>query len=96
MMQKFAKKFEYLIEYNIFASRWLQAPLYLGLIIAQIAYTIKFLHTLYHALAEAAAVLDFGGEISKLFNKINLQQVRHAVKTNQQLIFATLFHTLDE
>ena len=32
----------------IFASRWLQAPLYLGLIVAQAVYVIQFLRELVH------------------------------------------------
>jgi uncharacterized protein (TIGR00645 family) len=32
----------------IFASRWLQAPLYLGLIVAQIVYVVVFLVDLWH------------------------------------------------
>ncbi|OFW99423.1 MAG: TIGR00645 family protein [Alphaproteobacteria bacterium RIFCSPHIGHO2_12_FULL_66_14] len=32
----------------IFASRWLQVPLYLGLIVAQIVYVILFLKELWH------------------------------------------------
>ncbi|SJM62622.1 TIGR00645 family protein [Gulosibacter sp. 10] len=34
--------------YVIFASRWLQAPLYLGLIVAQLLYVIVFLVELWH------------------------------------------------
>ena len=32
----------------IFASRWLQVPLYLGLIVAQVVYVILFLKELWH------------------------------------------------
>ncbi|RZI64364.1 MAG: YqhA family protein [Variovorax sp.] len=38
----------------IFASRWLQLPLYLGLIVAQAVYVVHFLLELWH-LVEAAA-----------------------------------------
>ncbi|HCX85434.1 MAG TPA: hypothetical protein DHV14_09960 [Micrococcales bacterium] len=34
----------------IFASRWLQAPLYLGLIIAQIVYVVQFAKELVHLI----------------------------------------------
>lgn len=34
----------------IFASRWLQLPIYIGLILAQIVYTFKFLKTLWHLI----------------------------------------------
>jgi uncharacterized membrane protein YqhA len=37
----------------IFASRWLQLPLYLGLIVAQAVYVVHFLVELWH-LVEAA------------------------------------------
>ncbi|MFC6355179.1 TIGR00645 family protein [Luethyella okanaganae] len=37
-----------LIGYAIFASRWLQAPLYLGLIVAQAIYVIVFMIELWH------------------------------------------------
>ncbi|UOQ88808.1 TIGR00645 family protein [Agromyces endophyticus] len=36
------------IGYSIFASRWLQAPLYLGLIVAQAIYVWVFLKELWH------------------------------------------------
>ncbi|WP_460795765.1 TIGR00645 family protein [Microbacterium sp. GXF0217] len=36
----------------IFVSRWLQAPLYLGLIVAQVVYVIVFMVELWHLIAE--------------------------------------------
>ncbi|MFF2390518.1 TIGR00645 family protein [Agromyces sp. NPDC058064] len=42
-----------LIGYAIFASRWLQAPLYLGLIVAQAIYVVVFLVELWHLGEEA-------------------------------------------
>jgi len=36
--------------YFIFASRWLQAPLYLGLIIAQLVYVVVFMIDLWHLI----------------------------------------------
>lgn len=41
------------VEYIIFASRWLQAPLYLGLILAQAIYTYKFVVELIHITGSA-------------------------------------------
>jgi uncharacterized protein (TIGR00645 family) len=38
----------------IFASRWLQAPLYLGLIVAQVVYVIQFMAELKHLVLEVA------------------------------------------
>ena len=38
------------LETSIFASRWLQAPLYTGLIIAQMVYVCQFMRELWHLL----------------------------------------------
>ena len=40
----------------IFASRWLQLPLYLGLIVAQAVYVFLFMKELWHLIANAAAL----------------------------------------
>lgn len=37
-----------LFSITIFASRWLQAPLYAGLIVAQLVYVYKFMGEVYH------------------------------------------------
>ena len=41
----------------IFFSRWLQLPLYLGLIVAQAVYVVHFLRELWHLLG---ATFGFG------------------------------------
>ncbi|MCX6956620.1 MAG: YqhA family protein, partial [Verrucomicrobia bacterium] len=41
---------ERLVEGSIFSSRWLQAPLYLGLIVAQMVYVCQFFAELWHML----------------------------------------------
>lgn len=41
-----------MLGYLIFASRWLQAPLYIGLIVAQLIYVIVFWVDLFHLLAD--------------------------------------------
>lgn len=38
---------------SIFSSRWLQAPLYVGLIIAQAIYAFKFVEEVYHLVLQA-------------------------------------------
>lgn len=48
------KHVESLLEKIIFSSRWLQAPLYVGLIIAQSIYVYQFLLELWHLLHSAA------------------------------------------
>ena len=42
----------------IFGSRWLQLPLYLGLIVAQGVYVILFLKELWHLILHAATVSE--------------------------------------
>ena len=39
----------------IFSSRWLQLPLYLGLIVAQCVYVMLFLKELWHLLTHATS-----------------------------------------
>ncbi|GAB3599566.1 TIGR00645 family protein [Microbacterium tumbae] len=39
----------------IFVSRWLQAPLYIGLIIAQLVYVVVFMVELWHLIVEVVA-----------------------------------------
>jgi len=52
------KKFEILIENIIFSSRWLQAPLYFGLIIGGLLYTYKFLVELIHLILTINAITE--------------------------------------
>ena len=53
-MSKPDSPFEQLLERSIFASRWLQAPLYVGLIVAQGIYVYQFFVELWHLLHSAA------------------------------------------
>lgn len=46
------------MESLIFASRWLQAPLYLGLIAAQGVYVYKFLRELVHLVVDAPGMTE--------------------------------------
>ena len=47
-----ASKIETWLERSIFASRWIQAPAYAGLIVASALYTYKFLAELVHLTTE--------------------------------------------
>jgi len=47
-----------LIEKLIFGSRWLQAPLYLGLIVAQGVYVFQFMIELVHLVARTGHLSD--------------------------------------
>ncbi len=46
------------MEVFIFWSRWLQAPLYLGLIVAQGVYVFQFMHELAHLVTKAGTLTE--------------------------------------
>jgi uncharacterized protein (TIGR00645 family) len=54
-MGKPNNKLETLLEKTIFASRWLQAPLYVGLIVAQGIYVYQFFVELWHLFHAAVS-----------------------------------------
>jgi uncharacterized protein (TIGR00645 family) len=56
----------------IFASRWLQLPLYLGLIAAQAVYVVHFLVELWHLIEAAAGSQE---ALQKLVSSIGYQHV---------------------
>lgn len=45
-------------EYGIFLSRWTQAPLYVGLIVAQCVYVFIFMKELIHLIATANTITE--------------------------------------
>lgn len=51
-------KTQHVISKFIFWSRWLQAPLYIGLILALAAYTYRFGYELYHILRDVHQLDD--------------------------------------
>lgn len=51
-------KFEEKMENMIFASRWLQAPLYVGLVVASVLYVYKFIMELIHLSAEIHSISE--------------------------------------
>jgi uncharacterized protein (TIGR00645 family) len=46
------------LSWLIFSSRWMQLPLYLGLIIAQVVYVILFLKELWHLILGATSLSE--------------------------------------
>jgi len=48
--------FEKRVERVIFFSRWLQMPIYLGLIVATIMYSIKFMIQLWHLVSDFSSL----------------------------------------
>ena len=52
------KKIENALESFVFASRWVQAPLYAGLVVGMVLYSYKFLVELVHLISEINEVSD--------------------------------------
>lgn len=59
----------------IFSSRWLQAPLYIGLIIAQVIYVIVFLVDLWHLVTDVFHNIDHLDENSIMLSVLGLIDV---------------------
>lgn len=76
----------------IFASRWLQLPLYLGLIIAQAVYVVHFLVELTH-LVEAA----FGSQtaLQALINSIGYKTDAPITTLNETVIMLVVLALID-
>ncbi|HVR50922.1 MAG TPA: TIGR00645 family protein [Pseudorhodoferax sp.] len=76
----------------IFASRWLQLPLYLGLIIAQAVYVVHFLVELLH-LVEAA----FGNQtaLQALINSIGYKTDAPITTLNETVIMLVVLALID-
>ena len=51
-------KFEKKLEQFIFFSRWLQMPVYLGLIVASIMYAVKFMKELWHLITDFSTLTE--------------------------------------
>jgi uncharacterized protein (TIGR00645 family) len=52
------KKFENALESLVFASRWVQAPMYIGLIVASVLYAYKFLVELVHITTHINSITE--------------------------------------
>ncbi|RZL64566.1 MAG: TIGR00645 family protein [Variovorax sp.] len=76
----------------IFASRWLQLPLYLGLIVAQAVYVMHFLKELWH-LVEAA----FGNQhaLELLVTSIGYKTTAPVTTLNETVIMLVVLALID-
>ncbi len=76
----------------IFASRWLQLPLYLGLILAQAVYVVHFWVELWH-LIEAA----FGDQqaLAQLISSIGYKSTVQVVSLNETIIMLVVLALID-
>lgn len=76
----------------IFASRWLQLPLYLGLIAAQAVYVVHFLLELLH-LVEAAAGSQTA--LQQLISSIGYKATTQVTALNETIIMLVVLALID-
>lgn len=76
----------------IFASRWLQLPLYLGLIAAQAVYVVHFLLELWH-LVEAAAGSQ--AALQQLISSIGYKATAQVTALNETIIMLVVLALID-
>jgi uncharacterized protein (TIGR00645 family) len=76
----------------IFASRWLQLPLYLGLIAAQAVYVVHFLLELWH-LVEAAAGSQTA--LQQLISSIGYKATAQISALNETIIMLVVLALID-
>ena len=76
----------------IFASRWLQLPLYLGLIAAQAVYVVHFLLELWH-LVEAAAGSQ--AALQSLISSIGYKPTAPITALNETIIMLVVLALID-
>ena len=76
----------------IFASRWLQLPLYLGLIVAQAIYVWVFWQELYHLVSAA-----FGNEYSlnHILDTVTVEGAARPGKPNETVIMLVVLGLID-
>jgi uncharacterized protein (TIGR00645 family) len=76
----------------IFASRWLQLPLYLGLIVAQAVYVWLFWQELYYLLAAA-----FGSEgaLNHILDVVTVEGMNRPPKLNETVIMLVVLALID-
>jgi uncharacterized protein (TIGR00645 family) len=76
----------------IFASRWLQLPLYLGLIVAQAVYVWLFWQELYYLLLAAFGNLDALGHV---MDAVTVEGGQRPTKLNETVIMLVVLGLID-
>ena len=76
----------------IFASRWLQLPLYLGLIAAQAVYVVHFLLELWHLVEAAAGSQD---ALQALVHSIGYKADAQVTTLNETIIMLVVLALID-
>ncbi len=76
----------------IFASRWLQLPLYLGLIVAQGVYVWLFWQELYYLLLAAIGNAD---ALTHVLDAVTVEGVERPAKLNETVIMLVVLGLID-
>jgi uncharacterized protein (TIGR00645 family) len=76
----------------IFASRWLQLPLYLGLIVAQAIYVWLFWQELYYLLMAAFGNVN---ALTHVLDAVTVEGVERPVKLNETVIMLVVLGLID-
>jgi uncharacterized protein (TIGR00645 family) len=76
----------------IFASRWLQLPLYLGLIVAQAVYVWLFWQELYYLLLAAAGNVP---ALEHVLDAVTVEGVARPTKLNETVIMLVVLGLID-
>jgi uncharacterized protein (TIGR00645 family) len=76
----------------IFASRWLQLPLYLGLIVAQAIYVWLFWQELYYLLLAAMGNLN---ALNHVLDAVTVEGVERPAKLNETVIMLVVLGLID-
>jgi uncharacterized protein (TIGR00645 family) len=76
----------------IFASRWLQLPLYLGLIVAQAIYVWLFWQELYYLVM---AAFGDAGALSHILDSVTVEGAVRPVKPNETVIMLVVLGLID-
>jgi uncharacterized protein (TIGR00645 family) len=76
----------------IFASRWLQLPLYLGLIVAQAIYVWLFWQELYYLLA---AAFGNGAALEHILDAVTVEGGERPPKLNETVIMLVVLGLID-
>ncbi len=76
----------------IFASRWLQLPLYLGLIVAQAIYVWLFWQELYYLLL---AAFGNGSALTHVLDAVSVEGVERPAKLNETVIMLVVLGLID-
>jgi uncharacterized protein (TIGR00645 family) len=76
----------------IFASRWLQLPLYLGLIVAQAVYVWLFWQELFYLLLAAVGNVN---ALSHVLDAVTVEGVERPTKLNETVIMLVVLGLID-